>query len=113
MTVAPSPAAAPSFNRAAWASAFQNVERELSQEPLTAARGAIPPELLGTLYRNGPGRLERGGQWLHHPFDGDGLICALRFGAGAAIFSNRFVRTEGWLAEAAAGRVLYRGVFGS
>ena len=38
MTVAPSPAAAPSFNRAEWASAFQNVERELSQVPLSAAR---------------------------------------------------------------------------
>jgi all-trans-8'-apo-beta-carotenal 15,15'-oxygenase len=113
MTLAPSPAPAPTFDRAEWAGAFQNVERELSQEPLTAARGSIPPELSGTLYRNGPGRLERGGHWLHHPFDGDGLICALRFGAGAASFSNRFVRTEGWLAEEAAGRVLYRGVFGS
>ena len=27
--------------------------------------------------------------------------------------SNRYVRTEGWLAEEKAGKVLYRGVFGS
>jgi all-trans-8'-apo-beta-carotenal 15,15'-oxygenase len=73
----------------------------------------IPAELVGTLYRNGPGRLERGGQWLHHPFDGDGMITALRFAGGKAALRNRFVRTEGWLAEEKAGKLLYRGVFGT
>ena len=59
MTVAP--AAAPAYDRADWASAFRNVGVELDGVELTAARGAIPAELVGTLYRNGPGRLERGG----------------------------------------------------
>ncbi len=122
MTVAPSrPAApgsssgveAPAYDRADWASAFRNVGSELSEVPLSAASGTIPAELSGTLYRNGPGRLERGGQWVHHPFDGDGMITALRFDGGSATLTNRFVRTEGWLAEEAAGKVLYRGVFGS
>ena len=101
------------FDRADWASGFRNVSVELDDEPLTAVRGTIPPELSGTLYRNGPGRLERGGHWVHHPFDGDGMITAVRFGAGAASVRNRFVRTEGWLAEEKAGKPLYRGVFGS
>jgi all-trans-8'-apo-beta-carotenal 15,15'-oxygenase len=111
MTVAP--AAAPAYDRADWSSAFRNVGVELEGVELTAARGAIPPELVGTLYRNGPGRLERGGQWVHHPFDGDGMITALRFEGGKAELRNRFVRTEGWQAEELADKFLYRGVFGT
>lgn len=106
-------AAAPGYDRADWASAFRNVGTELTAVPLAAASGTIPSELSGSLYRNGPGRLERGGRWVHHPFDGDGMITAVRFESGAACLSNRFVRTEGWLAEEKAGKVLYRGVFGS
>ena len=117
MTVASGSAASsavrPAYDRADWASAFRNVDVELDGVDLTATRGAIPPDLKGTLYRNGPGRLERGGQWVHHPFDGDGMITALRFEGGRAQLRNRFVRTEGWLAEEQAGKVLYRGVFGS
>lgn len=101
------------YDRADWASAFRNVGLELDDVPLTAARGAIPVELQGTLYRNGPGRLERGGQWVHHPFDGDGMITALRFDASGVTLRNRFVRTEGWQAEEQAGRFVYRGVFGT
>ncbi len=111
MTVAPS--VVPGYDRADWASAFRNVGVELDGVELTAARGAIPPELNGTLYRNGPGRLERGGQWVHHPFDGDGMITAFAFADGKAVLRNRFVRTEGWLAEEQADRFLYRGVFGT
>jgi all-trans-8'-apo-beta-carotenal 15,15'-oxygenase len=111
MTAAP--AAAPAYDRADWASAFRNVGVELDGVAITAARGTIPPELEGTLYRNGPGRLERGGQWVHHPFDGDGMITALRFAGGQAELRNRFVRTEGFEAEEQAGKFLYRGVFGT
>jgi len=101
------------YDRADWASAFRNVGQELTDVPLEASRGTIPTELVGTLYRNGPGRLERGGHWVHHPFDGDGMIAALRFEAGQLSLTNRFVRTEGWLAEEKAGKPLYRGVFGT
>ena len=111
MTAAP--AAAPAYDRADWASAFRNVGVELDGVAVQAARGTIPAELRGTLYRNGPGRLERGGHWVHHPFDGDGMITALRFEAGEAQLRNRFVRTEGFEAEEAAGKVLFRGVFGT
>ncbi|KMM17143.1 carotenoid oxygenase family protein [Synechococcus sp. GFB01] len=113
MTCAPSPAGRAAYDAADWSSAFRNVEEELSDVPLEPARGAIPAELEGTLYRNGPGRLERAGHWVHHPFDGDGMITAVRFSAGRARLRNRFVRTQGWLAEEAAGRFLYRGVFGT
>ena len=109
MTVAP----ARTYSRDDWASSFVNVEQELTDVSLTSVRGVVPPELAGTFYRNGPGRLERDGQRVHHPFDGDGMIAAMRFENGAVTLTNRFVRTEGWLAEEKAGKVLYRGVFGS
>ena len=111
MTVAPTKA--PAYDRSDWASAFRNVGQELNELHLPVSRGSLPAELQGVLYRNGPGRLERGGQWVHHPFDGDGMITALRLQGGTAQLSNRFVRTEGWLAEEKAGKVLFRGVFGS
>ncbi len=121
MTMAPTAGATASttegagatYDRADWASAFRNVGVELDGVEVAAARGAIPVALQGTLYRNGPGRLERGGQWVHHPFDGDGMITALRFAGGKAELRNRFVRTEGWQAEEQAGKFLYRGVFGT
>jgi all-trans-8'-apo-beta-carotenal 15,15'-oxygenase len=75
--------------------------------------GEIPADLKGTLFRNGPGLFEINGQRLQHPFDGDGMICAIAFSNGRAHFRNRYVRTAGYLAEQKAGRILYRGVFGT
>ena len=104
-SAAPSDAASTDrFDRADWASAFRNVGVELTDVPLQPVRGSLPAALVGTLYRNGPGRLERGGHWVHHPFDGDGMITALRFEAGGLSLTNRFVRTEGWLAEEKVGK---------
>ena len=75
--------------------------------------GEIPPELAGTLFRNGAGLLDINKQRLHHPFDGDGMISRITFTNGRAHFRNRFVQTAGYLAEQKAGKILYRGVFGT
>ena len=80
MTVAP----ARNYNRSDWSSSFANVDQELADVSVTAARGTVPAELNGTLYRNGPGRLERDGHRVHHPFDGDGMIAAMRFEGASA-----------------------------
>ncbi|NTU82661.1 MAG: Apocarotenoid-15,15'-oxygenase [Chloroflexales bacterium] len=80
---------------------------------IDAVEGVIPPELHGTLYRNGPGLLEAGGLPVHHPFDGDGMVVAVSFRDGRAYYRNRFVQTAGYVAEQRAGRPLYRGVFGT
>ncbi len=101
------------FDQQDWASAYCNVQEELTNKELIPQKGSIPTELSGTIYRNGPGRLERNGHWVHHPFDGDGMITALEFNNGQATLSNRFVRTKAWQEEEEAGRFLYRGVFGS
>ncbi|MDS3860613.1 carotenoid oxygenase family protein [Thermosynechococcaceae cyanobacterium BACA0444] len=75
--------------------------------------GEIPPGLVGTLFRNGPGLLDIGGVALKHPFDGDGMICAFTFKDGQVHFRNRYVQTTGYQAEQQAGKILYRGVFGT
>ncbi len=101
------------FNQADWSSAYCNVDDELNNFELKIIKGEIPIELNGTLYRNGPGKLERNGQWIHHPFDGDGMIAAFKFEDCKCNFTNKFIRTQAWLEEEKAGRFLYRGVFGT
>lgn len=84
------------------------VEREYTHEPLRPRSGAVPPQLNGRLLRNGAGRLANQGVRYHHPFDGDGMITEFRFGDGAVHYTNRFVRTEEFVAEEEAGKPLYR-----
>ncbi|MBI5271896.1 MAG: carotenoid oxygenase family protein [Burkholderiales bacterium] len=72
-----------------------------------AVQGRWPAGLRGTLYRNGPGLMERAGQRYHHWFDGDGLVQAWRFdGEGGASHRARFVQTAKFRAEQAAGEFL-------
>ena len=101
-----------SYARHDWQRAYESVKEELDYW-IDDVEGTIPAELHGTLFRNGPGSLEVNGQRVHHPFDGDGMICALAFRDGRAHFRNRFVRTAGYLEEQKAQHILYRGVFGT
>ena len=48
-----------SFNKEDWSSAYQNVKKELTKEPLTVSKGSNIKNLNGTLLRNGPGILEK------------------------------------------------------
>jgi all-trans-8'-apo-beta-carotenal 15,15'-oxygenase len=70
--------------------------------------GEIPAFLRGTYYLNGPARFERGGGRYRHWLDGDGMVCALRFGDGGAHLTARYVRGTRLVEEEAAGRPLYR-----
>ena len=102
-----------SFNQQDWSSAYCNVEKELDHVELKLTKGTIPKQISGTFYRNGPGRLERGGRWVHHPFDGDGMIAAFNFENGKINLTNRFIRTKEWQEEEKSQKFLYRGVFGT
>ena len=64
--------------------------------------GRLPEGLVGTLYRNGPGRNEIGGRPYAHLFDGDGLLSQFAFDGTRVHYRNRFVRTTHYLAERAA-----------
>ena len=91
-----------------WAKGYQPQLKEYSYW-IDDIEGTIPPELQGTFFRNGPGALEINGQNIGHPFDGDGMVCAFTFNQGRVHFKNRYVRTEGYIKEQAAGKILYRG----
>lgn len=95
-----------------WCGGYRSQPEEFSYE-IDQIEGEIPADLEGTLFRNGPGLLDINGYPVKHPFDGDGLINSIAFRSGRAFFRSRFVRTEGYVAEQAAGKPLYRGVFGS
>jgi all-trans-8'-apo-beta-carotenal 15,15'-oxygenase len=88
--------------------AFRPVDEEVATE-LPVESGAVPAGLRGTLYRNGAGRLEVHGVQQMHPFDGDGMVSRFAFEAGGVHYRNRYVQTQERVAEARAGRMLYRG----
>lgn len=82
--------------------------------------GTLPQDLRGTLFRNGPGRLEaRGGHVYAHSFDGDGMITAFYFSGNGKSdgvrVRNRFVRSAEFEAEerSADGSILFRNTFGT
>lgn len=86
---------------------FATVEREYTNVELRL-RGRLPPDLAGVLFRNGPGRMERGGHSYGHLFDGDGHICRFEFDRGRVRYTNRYVRTPFYEREERAGRIVYR-----
>ncbi len=92
-----------------WAKAIAKPATEFALTPLPVVSGAIPAGLKGSLYRNGPGRLERGGQQVGHWFDGDGAILGIHFAERGASGAYRYVQTEGYQAEEAAGKFLFSG----
>ncbi|MGD1906240.1 MAG: carotenoid oxygenase family protein [Leptolyngbyaceae cyanobacterium] len=92
-----------------WAGAIAPPAQEFSRSPLSILAGAVPAELQGCLYRNGPARLERQGQRVGHWFDGDGAVLAVQFEAGQAQATYRYVQTAGYVAESEANQFLYSG----
>ncbi|QLE57763.1 carotenoid oxygenase family protein [Nostoc sp. TCL26-01] len=91
----------------AWANAIAKPATEFPLTQLPVICGKIPDGLRGTLYRNGPARLERGNRRMGHWFDGDGAILAVHFTDAGASAVYRYVQTTGYKAEAAAAKLLY------
>ena len=85
--------------RAPHSLALLGVSERGGRDEAPIVEGAIPRELKGSLYRNGPGLDERGGLRKPHLLDGDGLVQRLAFADGAAHYQNAFVRTEKFVAE--------------
>ncbi|WP_036481044.1 carotenoid oxygenase family protein [Myxosarcina sp. GI1] len=83
----------------AWSEAIARPATEFALTPLKVISGSIPEGLQGTLYRNGPARLSRGGDRVGHWFDGDGAVLAVHFEAAEASAVYRYVKTEGYLNE--------------
>jgi carotenoid cleavage dioxygenase-like enzyme len=92
-----------------WAKGVLHTAQEFAPTPLEILSGSLPTGLRGTLYRNGPGRLERNGQPVAHWFDGDGGILAVHFTDRGATGTYRYVQTEGYCQEEKAGHYLFAG----
>lgn len=100
----------------AWYSSYAPLDDPAFKGSLYAdglpVEGQLPPELRGTLYRNGPARFSKGSSRLTHWFDGDGMLQALRIDGGRVSHHGRLLVTPKVAQEDAAGRFLYGG-FGS
>ena len=74
--------------------------------------GEIPKDLAGVFYRNGPEPLYPTREGDYHWFDGDGMVYAFEIEDGRVSMRNRWVRTEKFTMEKAAGKRLF-GMFGN
>lgn len=84
----------------------ESLPREHGFEKLRI-EGTLPPQLRGTLYRNGPGQFVQFGKRYTHPFEGDGAATAVRIADGAALGASRIHTSAGLVEERAAGKSLY------
>jgi carotenoid cleavage dioxygenase-like enzyme len=79
---------------------------------LEVLEGAVPTDLRGLFLRNTENPVHDS-IGLYHPFDGDGMLHQVLFEDGRASYRNRFVRTDGFLAEQQAGAPLWTGTLDS
>lgn len=86
---------------------------EVNATKLEVVAGEIPKDLSGIYLRNTENPLFDAITGRYHPFDGDGMIHAIRFENGKADYRNRFVRTAGLLAELEAKEALWAGIIES
>jgi carotenoid cleavage dioxygenase-like enzyme len=84
---------------------FEPLRAEYSDLELKS-EGEIPRALNGTYYRIGPSPQfpPRGN---YNPLQGDGMVHAFDVRDGRVVYRNRWVRTEQWKIEHAAGRALF------
>ena len=71
--------------------------------------GEIPSDLSGVYLRNTETALFEPIK-RYHPFDGDALMHSISFDNGHARYANRFIRTDGFLAEQEAKQSLWAGI---
>lgn len=101
-----SPAAAAAIE-ADWTLGWRGIEADRLAPLQMRVDGTIPEAVRGSLYRNGPARIERAGVRYRHWFDGDGMVQHFRLDAGRAVHEARFVQTQKYIEEQSAGRFLY------
>lgn len=88
---------------------YRGLAQSLPEEQDYEARveGKLPAELRGTYFRNGPGLFERNGVRKRTILDGDGMIQQFRFHDRGVHYRTRFVQTEKYRTESAAGKFIY------
>ena len=84
---------------------FEPIPMECDCAHLTI-EGKIPADLEGTFYRIGPNP-QFAPRAHYNPLNGDGMVHAFRVHNGNVSYRNRWVRTQQWTLEHAAGRALF------
>jgi all-trans-8'-apo-beta-carotenal 15,15'-oxygenase len=95
-----------------WAAAYVRAHenaKEATDVTLDVIEGTLPPAMRGALFRNGPGRFDRGGIDYGHIFDGDGFMSRFAFDGHVVRYRSRYIRTREYVEEERADRILYRG----
>lgn len=82
---------------------------EYDADDLEVLEGTLPAELDGVYLRNTENPLLPS-LGRYHPFDGDGMLHAIRFDRGRARYRNRIIRTAGLAAELEADGPLWAGI---
>ncbi|MBP2479302.1 carotenoid cleavage dioxygenase [Crossiella equi] len=72
--------------------------------------GELPTDLDGVYLRNTENPVHPALAGRYHPFDGDAMVHVVGFRDGQAFYRNRFVRTDGYLAEQESGGPLWAGL---
>ncbi|MBF6303020.1 carotenoid oxygenase family protein [Nocardia amamiensis] len=85
---------------------FAPVMAECYAPELIVTEGELPPGLEGTLFRNGPNPMYPPMGDKHHWFMGEGMLHAISIADGRASYRNRWIETESYRAQRAAGRRL-------
>ena len=88
---------------------FAPLADESESSELPVLRGSIPTDLNGVYMRVGPNP-RHAPQGRYHPFDGDGMIHAAQFRAGRLTYRNRWLRTDAFVEEDAAGEARFWGI---
>lgn len=98
----------------AWSNGYTSCAVEI---PPTSIAVDLPSDFpTGTYYRNGHGCFESpDGQEVRHMFDGDGMVIGVTFDPEnkSILFRNRFVRTDGYVADQKEGIMSRPGIFGT
>ncbi|GAA2492774.1 carotenoid oxygenase family protein [Terrabacter carboxydivorans] len=88
---------------------WQPQTTEWRADDLDVVEGEVPADLDGVYLRNTENPVHPSLK-NYHPFDGDGMVHVVGFRDGKAFYRNRFVRTDGLLAEQEAGQSLWAGL---
>lgn len=89
--------------------AWQPQTAEWDADELEVVEDVLPTDIDGVCLRNTENPVHPAiGRY--HPFDGDGMIHAVGFRDGKALYRNRLIRTDGLMAEQEVGRPLWAGL---
>lgn len=92
-----------------WTRGFEPLLEEHAKLAIDRVEGRLPADVRGALYRVGPGSLNLFGTAMRTWIDGDGMVSAFFLDGARAHFSNRYVRTKGYVAEQRKKRMLSPG----